>query len=405
MRVLVSSEHRFVRVPDGGVWAAAAGGHSFWRRYLDVFEEVRVLARVESRASVPSDWHPVESPRINVVSMPYYFGPAQFLLRARDVNAAVLRAAEPSDDAVIMRVSSPAASTLCRRFRRMGRPFGLEVVGDPHDAFSPGAIRHPLRPLFRWWFARELRHQCATASAVSYVTASALQRRYPPGVDAFATTYSSVDLPEAAFVGAPRAVGDVRPPARIVTVGSLANLHKGPDILLDAIAHCVSDGLELEVVIVGEGRHRSELESRSDRLGLTGRIRFAGELPAGEAVRTQFDLADVFVLPSRAEGLPRAMIEAMARGLPCIGSTVGGIPELLISEDMVPPSDARALADKIATVIRDAHRLAGMSSRNLSRAANYSEDVLRDRRIAFYEFVRDATREWSKAMDAGPAPS
>src|SRR5205809_1714074 len=121
------------------------------------------------------------------------------------------------------------------------------------------------------------------------------------------------------------------------------------------------------MVIVGSGGYQAQLEARAAALGIGTRVQFRGQLAAAEAVRAELDRADLFVLPSRQEGLPRAMIEAMARGLPCIGSTVGGIPELLAAEDMVPPNDASALARKIREVLADPSRLARMSVRNLAK--------------------------------------
>ena len=108
----------------------------------------------------------------------------------------------------------------------------------------------------------------------------------------------------------------------------------------------------------------------------------------------QLDLADLFVLPSYQEGLPRAMVEAMARSLPCIGSTVGGIPELLQPEDMVPPGDAVALANKIREVVTDRDRMARMSARNLEKAKDYRNEVLQERRNEFYRYVREQTEAW-----------
>ena len=86
------------------------------------------------------------------------------------------------------------------------------------------------------------------------------------------------------------------------------------------------------------------------------------------------------------------MIEAMARGLPCLGSTVGGIPELLPEEDLVPPNDARALADKILDTVRHPARMESMSARNLQKAGEYREEVLAARRRSFYREVWDITR-------------
>jgi len=174
----------------------------------------------------------------------------------------------------------------------------------------------------------------------------------------------------------------------------LAQLYKAPDVLIDAVAACVHEGLDLKLVLVGDGKHRSELQARVSTLGLGERVTFLGQLPAGDAIRSQLDQADLFVLPSRQEGLPRAMIEAMARALPCIGSTIGGIPELLSPEDMVPPNNVPALARKIREVINAPTRMARMSERNLETAKKYQNDVLQQRRITFYEHVRRCTQEY-----------
>jgi glycosyltransferase involved in cell wall biosynthesis len=88
------------------------------------------------------------------------------------------------------------------------------------------------------------------------------------------------------------------------------------------------------------------------------------------------------------------MIEAMARALPCLGSTVGGISELIPEEDLVPPGDAPALARKIREVITDPVRMARMSARNLAKAGEYSDAELASRRKAFYQHLRARTEAW-----------
>jgi glycosyltransferase involved in cell wall biosynthesis len=135
-------------------------------------------------------------------------------------------------------------------------------------------------------------------------------------------------------------------------------------------------------------------------------VQFKGQLPAGKAVQAELDNADLFVLPSRTEGLPRAMIEAMARALPCIGSEVGGIRELLTADDMFPPDDVPALAAKIREVVSAHRRMEQMSQRNLAVAGDYREEILWERRRAFYEHVRDETAAWlGKEAEAVPLPA
>jgi glycosyltransferase involved in cell wall biosynthesis len=83
------------------------------------------------------------------------------------------------------------------------------------------------------------------------------------------------------------------------------------------------------------------------------------------------------------------MIEAMARGCPCIGATVAGIPELLPPEDMVRPGDENALARKIFEVLGDPDRMERMARRNWETAKEYLPEILVQRRRAFYTKVRE----------------
>jgi glycosyltransferase involved in cell wall biosynthesis len=136
------------------------------------------------------------------------------------------------------------------------------------------------------------------------------------------------------------------------------------------------------------------LEALAQKCDLQAQVHFLGQLTAGAAVREQMDCADLFLLPSLTEGLPRALIEAMARGVPCVGSSVGGIPELLEPEDMVPPGSVEQLADKIQTIVTDPARMARMSRQNLKRADTFRKELLESRQSAFYAYVRASTEAW-----------
>ena len=391
MRVCVVLEQRFSQTPDGVVWTDGVFPRSFWERYLAVFDRVRVVARVRQVPRSPARGCRADGDRVEFAAVPHFVGPWSYLAHRRGVRRAV-RQAVGADDAVILRVPSQLSAVVFPKLQHERRPYGVEVVGDPYDVFSPGAVKHPLRPFFRWWFSRALRRHCARACASAYVTAAALQRRYPPGPGAPALHCSDVQL-DGFLADCFRRVTP-KSPWRLVTVGTLEQLYKGTDLLIDALARCRQQGLDAELVVVGDGKHRAPLESLSARLGLRERVHFRGHLPAGAAIQAELDQADLFVLPSRQEGLPRAMIEGMARALPCIGADVGGIPELLPAADLVEPNDAPALAAKIRDVLADCPRMQQMSLRNLQRAGEYREDVLRQRRNTFYEYVHTATAAW-----------
>ncbi len=390
MNVVVTTELHFDRTPDGRVWSS--GSLSFWTRYLAVFDSVRIVARVRNVPDPPPGFRLLSNPNITFADVPDYLGPEQYLLRLTSVAAATAKAVQ-NNDAVILRVPGRIGTCVESQLRKMRRPFGVEVVGDPFDVFAPGGVRHPLRPLFRRWFTHRLRLVCGRACAAAYVTEQALQRRYPPAPQAFVTHYSSVELPPTAFVKAPRTPTPVDV-SKLIFVGTMAQLYKAPDVLIDAVKMCVNDGRDVELVLVGSGQYQLKVESRAAACGLANRVQFRGQLTTPEAVRAELDQADLFVLPSRQEGLPRAMIEAMARALPCLGSTVGGIPELVSPEDLVPPNDAPALAHKICEVLADPSRMARMSARNLEKARDYSDGALTSRRKAFYEHLRACTESW-----------
>lgn len=393
MNVVVTVEHRFDSTPDGKVWTQTTFAHSFWKRYLEVFERVSVVARVRPVASVPSDWKRADGEGVSFVTLPYYIGPWQYFLRSRQVKRTV-RNAVGVKDAVILRVSSQIATCLQPDLRKKGHPYAVEVVADPYDVFAPGSIKHPLRPYFRWMSWYQLKQECAKAFAAAYVTKQALQQRYP--CINHEVGISDVVLPESTIVNEPRSKITEKHTLNLIFVGTLAQLYKAPDVLIKAVARCVEEGLDITLTIVGDGQYREELETQAAELIDQKRAFFLGQLPSGDAVRTQLDRADLFILPSHQEGLPRAMVEAMARALPCIGSTVGGIPELLSPEDMVPPNDVDALASKIREVVTDSERMLKMSIRNLETAKQYTDEILHEQRVAFYRYVREQTEVYLK---------
>ncbi|MBK9118301.1 MAG: glycosyltransferase family 4 protein [Phycisphaerales bacterium] len=390
MRVLVALEARFHRTLDGAIWSPEAFDYGFWRRYLGVFEQVAVVARVQDAAAAPTGSRRADGPGVSFIAVPYFVGPWEYAHRRLRVRRAIAEALRPGD-AAVLRVPGQVGGVLEGLLRARRQPFGVEVVGDPYEVFAPGGgVRSPLRPWLRWWVPRVLRRQCATGCAVAYVTARTLPERYPAAAGAFVTTYSSIELDDEAYVTVPRPVRATGS-FELVFVGSLEQLYKGPDVLIDAVAAVVRAGLDVRLTMVGDGRYRPQLEGQVRQHGITGRVRFAGRLPGGAAVRAVLDLADLFVLPSRTEGLPKVVLEAQARGLPCIASAVGGIPELLPEADLVPAGDVAALAARIRDVLGDAERRAQMALRNLEVARRYHRQVLDERRHAFQEAVWAAT--------------
>ena len=391
MNVLLALNERLDRTPDGKVWSASSFSYASVERYLAVFDRVTLVARVRDVDSVDGRCQRVDGPRMDLLSVPYFIGPTQYLANTRSINRALRSAIAPGQAAILRMPAWHLTGSMATLMHRRGYPYAVEVCGDVYDRLAPQADRRLLRPLFRCWLANRTKQVCRRAVAALYVTDHALQRRYPASATAYSVGCSDVALPDAAFVETARRFTATNQPWRLVFVGSLAQPYKAPDILIEAVARCIQAGEHIELSMVGAGGLRPSLERLAAQLGISEQVQMLGQLKAGETIRRELDCADLFVLPSRQEGLPRAMVEAMARGLPCIGSTVGGIPELLAADEMVPAGDPVVLAAKIRKVLRDPSSMSLMSARNLQRAKEFHSETLDERRQAFYVEVRERT--------------
>jgi colanic acid/amylovoran biosynthesis glycosyltransferase len=143
-------------------------------------------------------------------------------------------------------------------------------------------------------------------------------------------------------------------PAKILTVGR-AVPQKAQRVLLEAAAELVRRGCEFDLTVVGDGPLRGELEGFASAAGLSDRVHFAGAV-GQDSIKAFFAEAQIFCLPSVAEGLPIVLMEAMAAGVAVVATKITAIPELVAdghSGVLVPPRDAMALADALQRLLGD----------------------------------------------------
>jgi glycosyltransferase involved in cell wall biosynthesis len=141
---------------------------------------------------------------------------------------------------------------------------------------------------------------------------------------------------------------------RLLNVGRLAP-EKGHTFLLEAISRVQHCGFDYACTIVGDGPEHAQLEASARALGIADRVTFTGAVGQDE-IGEYYDAADVFVMPSLAEGLPVVLMEAMAHGVPVVASRIMGIPELVedgVNGLLVVPGRPQALADAVFTLAKD----------------------------------------------------
>ncbi|HET8669057.1 MAG TPA: glycosyltransferase family 4 protein, partial [Candidatus Saccharimonadales bacterium] len=139
----------------------------------------------------------------------------------------------------------------------------------------------------------------------------------------------------------------------IVMVARLDEQQKAQTAALDALREVPTEPRRSVLLLVGNGPSRGMLEARAAELGIGDRVIFTGRL---STVQPALNMADVAILPSRNEGLPFALLEAMASGLPVIASRIAGIPEVVedgVSGLLIKPADAQELRSKLCLLYRD----------------------------------------------------
>jgi colanic acid/amylovoran biosynthesis glycosyltransferase len=158
----------------------------------------------------------------------------------------------------------------------------------------------------------------------------------------------------------------------IICVGRLVPA-KGHLILLRAFSSLVQRGYDLRLRLIGDGAERREMESFVSRQKLDASVIFEGSLNH-EQTRQKLARADIFVLASFAEGLPIALMEAMAMEIPCISTFVAGIPELIrdgLDGLLVPPSSEEALTAALERLISDPELRRGFAAAGRRRVEEF----------------------------------
>jgi glycosyltransferase involved in cell wall biosynthesis len=209
------------------------------------------------------------------------------------------------------------------------------------------------------------------------------------GREKFAVIHSGVDFAPAAPEGPGRE--EMRrelgiPPGALV-VGTLGRLTavKGQGDLVEAFARVRSQVQNAWLLLVGDGEERANLEARARKLGVEGCTVLAGWR---QEVFALLAAMDIFALPSRNEGMGKALVEAMFAGLPCVATRVGGIPELVRHGQeglLVEPGCAEQLAEVLVELALDAEKRACMGQAGRARAPAYGVEQMLEKLEALYE--------------------
>ncbi len=174
---------------------------------------------------------------------------------------------------------------------------------------------------------------------------------------------------------------------KIRIIGTIGNLgtEKGHIYLLEAAKQILDVVKDLKFLIIGDGRLRKQLEEKSERLGIEKHVIFMGQRRDIPELLTAMD---IFVLPSIKEGLPIALLEAMAAKRPVIATRVGAIPMVIENNEtgvLVEPKDVTGLRDAIVSLVNDPGRMDLLARKGFDRVCgNFSSDEMGKKYLELY---------------------
>lgn len=394
MNALVAVDAQLFKTQDGKVWTRTIYGYDFWNRYLDVFDTITVVSRMkEVGYEEVQGFLRTDGERVTFKGLPMACGSKEYIKLLPSFLGAARKAVK-GEQCAIIRLPSIAATFVELAFRLTRKPYVLEIVVDPVNAFEGSAVAAKV-------LTAHLKNACRKANGVSYVTQYALQKQYPStarirgkNTNRYFETYYSTIILNKDYFAEPRDYTNLGKKIKLVhTANNVKNSVKGHDIVIQVVKKLNDAGIDAEVAFIGDGEKRAEFEQMAKSLEIGNKVSFTGLLPSSLAVREKLLESDMFVFPTKCEGLPRAVIEAMAVGLPCLSTPVNGIPELLEPQYMFDPLDVDGFTKKIIELVNDPQQLNAMSIRNIEKAKEYESSVLQKRRMQFYGKLKKMTVE------------
>lgn len=385
-KLLISCDDYIFR-HDGKYYYKNQEWCDFYQRYLRVFENLKICNRVIDESRLQKNRVMIDNPRIEIHPLPIFHGPVQYA-KVYFATGSAMKDALDGCDAAVLRLPSTVAQRLSKQVIKAGIPFATEIVFDAQDGAE--ASTNIFEKILWRIIDCQMRAICAKADGVSCVTAEYLQKHYySVKPDHFVASYSTLALNKD-FFSAPRQYPD-KSILNIAHVDLQIGLHsrKGTDIIILALEKLKQRGIVVNVNFAGDDWDNStaKILAYAKEHGIEGQVACTGFL-SRQQLDEFLNNSDLFVLPTKAEGLPRVIIEAIAKGLPTVTTPASGNPELIPHHYLVDFYDVDTLADRIEELVTNKEAYEKASKENYEHSLQYEASILQCKRDIFYNKLK-----------------
>lgn len=368
--VYVALEHRFYEF-EGELYTKLSFSYNYWKDYLSFFDKVVVVARVKKINYIDGCYSKVSGPRVSFVGIPYYVGIKEFVFKFPRLFVKSKNIVKAGDYFILR--SGNVCNLLWVWIVINRKRYLREYPGNIYEGvvgFSGGSFTSRILGRVLDRFAKlQAKRSCANSFVSQYCNDI-----YSSNKPSYIFSSFNSDEIKVSKNGINK---DNK--KNVISIGRLEG-EKGHEDLINAFS-LITNNATLH--IVGEGTHFNALKSLATKKNID--IKFYGAITNRDELFRLLSSMDLFVIPSHTEGMPRSLLEAMAVGLPCVGSCVGGIPEVLEEEYTFEPKKIEQCAKLLDNVLSSDSLMKEMSDRNKGYIeSNFSNESLQHKRIAFW---------------------
>lgn len=389
MRALFIHDHPFVRnIETGNLYSSGNLNSSLWERYLKHFDSVTVMGRCHDKKDT-SRFLSAERDGVRFNLFSDVIGGADYFKKRKQIERRLIDEIK-KHDVIVLRVPSLISMFAADYCLENKIKYVVEVVGCAWDAnWNYGGLLPKLLAPYTYF---KMKYLVRRAFGVIYVTERFLQNRYPTSakITSYASNVVIEDIHAEALICRKKKISarSTGSDVHIGMIGNIAVRYKGYDVLLDAIAKLPEEiRKKIKISFVGGG-DSTYLESLITQFDLNSQAHVRGKLKSGKQVFDFLDEIDLYIHPSKQEGLPRSVIEAMSRACPVLASSIAGIPELISDDFLHKPGDAKKLSNDIIDLLKNQEKQELAANLNFERSKEYVFSILEKRRFKFFQTIK-----------------
>lgn len=388
MRLLFVHGARVVKSEAGRLYTDGSFTQELWNRYLLLSKDFHVLLR-DSKEVVPNKQaqklSEINEELIGVSVVPDDIKPRSHALNPvvqKEINRIVSYEVQKAD-AIIIRMPSGVGERAVYYAKKYKKNYLIEAVGDVYTAYKyyggiQGKILAPIKREINRKIIRE-------APFVLYVSNTFLQDRYPTRGISIGCPDVTLNKPNIDVLR--KRINKIHESTEEIILGLIGVLgvnYRGHATAIRTVKVLLNRGINVRIKFLGSGSPSQWLEL-SRNLGIEDKVEFCGSLPGGNLVMEWIDDIDILIMPTKQETLGRAIIEAMSRGCPVVGSRETAIGEQLGSDCLALSDDYEGFADIIERMVGDLNYMEYCAYENFYRSFKYCNEELDKRRSSFYK--------------------